>query len=163
MLLGRYGETLVVDWGLALPVLREERFRQSGEKTLMPSSGSSGSSSSHGAGTPALYEPRAGLGACRLRPPTSIAWARRCSRFSRAPPVTGNSLAEMKTKILEGRIPRPSEIRRDVPRPLEAICRKAMVLQPADRYATALDLVRDVERFWLTNRCWPTPNRSPAD
>jgi serine/threonine-protein kinase len=148
VLLGRYGETLVVDWGLASPVLREERFRQSGEKTLMPTSGSSGSSSSHGAGTPAYMSPEQ---ASELAPtPAADVYCLGATLFkilTGAPPVTGNSLAEMKTKILEGRIARPGDIRRDVPRPLEAICRKAMALQPGDRYATALDLARDVERF----------------
>jgi hypothetical protein len=37
-----------------------------------------------------------------------------------------------------------------VPRPLEAICLKAMALQPQDRYETALDLADDVER-WLAD------------
>jgi serine/threonine-protein kinase len=148
VLLGRYGETLVVDWGLALPVLREERFRQSGEKTLMPSGGSSGSSSSHGAGTPAYMSPEQ---ASELAPtPAADVYCLGATLFkilTGAPPVAGNSLAEMKNKILEGRIRRPGEVRRDVPRPLEAICRKAMSLQPTDRYATALDLARDVERY----------------
>jgi len=58
VMLGRYGETIVVDWGLAMPVTRDERFRQSGENTLMPrSGGSSGTSSSLGAGTPAYMSP----------------------------------------------------------------------------------------------------------
>jgi serine/threonine-protein kinase len=148
ILLGRYGETWVVDWGLALPVLREERFRQSGEKTLMPSGGSSGSGSSHGAGTPAYMSPEQ---ASELAPtPAADVYCLGATLFkilTGAPPVTGNSLAEMKTKILEGRIRRPGEVRRDVPRPLESICRKAMSLQPSNRYATALELARDVERF----------------
>ena len=42
ILLGRYGETIVVDWGLASSVLRDDRFRVSGEQTLMLRSGSSG-------------------------------------------------------------------------------------------------------------------------
>ena len=37
-----------------------------------------------------------------------------------------------------------------VPRPLDAICRKAMALRPDDRYASALDLAADVER-WLAD------------
>jgi serine/threonine-protein kinase len=148
ILLGRYGETLVVDWGLALPVLREERFRQSGEKTLLPSSGSSGSSSSHGAGTPAYMSPEQ---ASELAPtPAADVYCLGATLFkilTGVPPISANTLSDIKTKILEGRIQRPSSLRRNLPLPLEAICRKAMSLQPADRYATALDLARDVERF----------------
>jgi hypothetical protein len=41
-------------------------------------------------------------------------------------------------------------VKKAVPRPLEAVCLKAMTLQPNDRYATALDLANDVER-WLAD------------
>ena len=149
ILLGRYGETLVVDWGLALPFLREERFRQSGEKTLMPSGGSgSGSSSSHGAGTPAYMSPEQ---ASELAPtPAADVYCLGATLYkilTGVPPVSANTLSDIKTRILEGRIARPSSLVRNIPLPLEAICRKAMSLQPSDRYATALDLARDVERF----------------
>ena len=73
------------------------------------------------------------------------------------PPVAGDSLLEIKTKVIEGRLPKPSDLRKSVPRQLEAICCKAMSLSPSDRYATALDLARDVERHLgrdiVTNGC----------
>jgi serine/threonine-protein kinase len=149
ILLGRYGETLVVDWGLALPFLREERFRQSGEKTLLPSGGSgSGSSSSHGAGTPAYMSPEQ---ASELAPtPAADVYCLGATLYkilTGVPPVSANTLSDIKTRILEGRIARPGSLVRNIPLPLEAICRKAMPLQPSHRYATALDLARDVERF----------------
>jgi tetratricopeptide (TPR) repeat protein len=46
-----------------------------------------------------------------------------------------------------------------VPRPLEAVCRKAMALDPAARYASALDLAADVQR-WLADEpvaAYPEP------
>src|SRR5262249_29154145 len=36
LMLGDYGETLVVDWGMAKPFARTERERSTGEETLMP-------------------------------------------------------------------------------------------------------------------------------
>ena len=63
------------------------------------------------------------------------------------PPATGSSLIEIKTKIVEGRLPSPTEIRSDVPTSLEAICDKAMAIQPSDRYPTALALAEDVECY----------------
>jgi tRNA A-37 threonylcarbamoyl transferase component Bud32 len=148
ILLGRYGETIVVDWGLASPVMRDERFRQSGEKTLMPRSGNSGSSSSFGAGTPAYMSPEQ---ASELAPtPSSDIYslgATLVKVLTGVPPATGESLLEIKTKIVEGRLPLPSQICTDVPRPLEAICRRAMATQPSNRYPTALELAEDVERY----------------
>jgi serine/threonine protein kinase len=148
ILLGRYGETIVVDWGLASPVMRDERFRASGEKTLTLRSDSSGNTSSLGAGTPAYMSPEQ---ASELAPtPASDIYSLGATLFkmlSGAPPATGESLVEIKTKIVEGRLLLPSQIRSDVPACLEAICRKAMALQPADRYPTALELAEDVERY----------------
>ena len=63
------------------------------------------------------------------------------------PPLTGESLVDIKTKIIDGRIPKPSERQTHVSQPLEAICVKAMALRPQDRYATALELARDVECY----------------
>jgi hypothetical protein len=147
VLLGRYGETIVVDWGLASPVMRDERFRVSGEKTLLLRSGSSGSTSSLGAGTPAYMSPEQ---ASELAPtPASDIYSLGATLFkilSGVPPATGESLIDIKTKIIEGRLPLPSQIRSEIPRPLEAICRRAMALQPASRYPTALELAEDVER-----------------
>ena len=40
VMLGKYDETLVVDWGLAKPFDRDEAARSVGEETLTPSSGS---------------------------------------------------------------------------------------------------------------------------
>ncbi len=148
ILLGRYGETIVVDWGLASSVLRDDRFRVSGEQTLMLRSGSSGSTSSLGAGTPAYMSPEQ---ASELAPtPASDIYSLGATLFKilcGAPPATGKSLIEIKTKIVEGRLPSPSALRSDVPASLEAICNKAMALQPSSRYPTALALAEDVERY----------------
>ena len=38
IMLGKYGEALIIDWGLARPVERDERARASGEMTLRPGS-----------------------------------------------------------------------------------------------------------------------------
>src|SRR5262249_9388165 len=50
IMLGKYDETLVVDWGLAKPFDRDEAARSVGEETLMPRSGSGES----GADTPTI-------------------------------------------------------------------------------------------------------------
>src|SRR5262249_45281611 len=49
-----------------------------------------------------------------------------------------------------GKVPPPRSLKKDVPRPLEAVCRKAMAHRPQERYATALLLAEDVEH-WLAD------------
>src|ERR1043165_4982191 len=66
------------------------------------------------------------------------------------PPLQGRPVAEVLERVRYGRVPAVREINAKVPRSLEAICSKAMALYPEKRYATALELARDVER-WLTD------------
>jgi hypothetical protein len=44
----------------------------------------------------------------------------------------------------------PRQVKKGVPKALDAICRKAMALQPQDRYATAQALAAEVEH-WLAD------------
>ena len=46
-----------------------------------------------------------------------------------------------------GRFKKPGEVKPDIPRPLSAICLKAMARDPEDRYHSAQALAEDVERF----------------
>src|SRR5262245_20115007 len=59
IIVGKHGETLVVDWGLAKPLGRVEPGVASGERTLLPSSGGSGAETLPGSalGTPAYMSP----------------------------------------------------------------------------------------------------------
>ena len=82
IMLGPYGETLVVDWGLA-KAARPARPAPTtpGPRPLRPLSGSDASGTLAGSviGTPLVHEPRAGRRRgrhARARPPTSSAWAR---------------------------------------------------------------------------------------
>ena len=49
-------------------------------------------------------------------------------------------------------IPRPSEIRPDVPPALDAIVMKALQRDPALRYATAAEMARDLDEFVVGTR-----------
>ena len=149
VMLGRYGETIVVDWGLAIPVARDDRFRLSGEATLMPTPGSgSGTSSDVGVGTPAYMSPEQMSGL--LPVPASDIYSLGATLYkilTGQPTFSGDDFQHLKQNVLEGKIPRPREKQPRASEELEAICLKAMSLQPAQRYQTALELADDIELY----------------
>jgi tRNA A-37 threonylcarbamoyl transferase component Bud32 len=149
VMLGKFGESIVVDWGLAIPVSRDERFRSSGELTLMPLGGSQiSSSSAGGAGTLAYMSPEQ---ASNLAPtPASDIYSLGATLYKilcGEPAFVGDDGHEIRQKVIDGKFPKPSEKARHVPKELEAICLTAMQLQAKDRYPTALDIAADMENF----------------
>jgi serine/threonine-protein kinase len=62
-------------------------------------------------------------------------------------PWAGDSAAAIATARLTGAVPSPSNIRSGVPPILEAITRKAMALEPEQRFATAADMADALDRF----------------
>lgn len=68
----------------------------------------------------------------------------------RAPFASGEKLQKLLERVIHGFFPQPREINPQVPKPLEAICLKAMALKPASRYASAEAISHDVER-WLAD------------
>jgi len=155
VMLGRYGDTLVVDWGLAMPIDRDDSARASGEETLMPSSGS-GNSSSGGSGgpvgTPAYMSPEQATGVANLTPASDIflLGATLYKILTGRSPYTSESARESVTKARHAAFTKPRELNSDIPAPLEAVCLKAMSFAPEKRYLTALDLASDLEH-WLAD------------
>lgn len=153
VMLGRYGETLVVDWGLAMPIGRDEVARASGERTLMPESARRASqSSSATAGTPSYMSPEqaAGTQAVGMASDVYSLGATLYKLLTGQAPYTGKTAHEILLAVRNGEFPRPRSINSEVPAALEAICLKAMALKPQDRYPSALALSKDVEH-WLAD------------
>ena len=150
VMLGRYGETLVVDWGLAMPIVRDERFKtRKDEQTLLVSGSSRLHRSSGQVGTPAYMSPEQISGSAQLNPATDI-YALGASLYkllTGRTPFDAPTLPELHQAIVRGEFPPPAKLEPGVPAALSAICLKAMALQPADRYETALALAEDVERY----------------
>jgi serine/threonine protein kinase len=155
ILLGKYGETLVVDWGLAKVVGRRDTDTPDEEATLRPSSGSSVVETQAGAavGTPAYMSPEQAAGRLEELGPASDVYSLGATLYAvltGRPPFADAYVAEVLKKVERGDFPPPRQVHPAVPPPLEAVCRKAMALRPGDRYGTPLDLAAELEH-WLAD------------
>jgi serine/threonine-protein kinase len=171
ILLGPYGETLVVDWGLAKVVGRDETGRAdpTAEPTLRtPSASGSGETIPGTAlGTPAYMSPEQAEGRLDLLGPASDVYSLGATLYvvlSGQAPFACNDAAEVLPRVQRGEFARPRAVDPSIPKPLEAICLKAMALKQADRHQTPRALADDVEH-WLADEpvsAWREPLFSRA-
>ncbi len=151
IMVGSYGETLVVDWGLAKWLgQREFASEESSEVTLRPRSGSGASATRLGtaAGTPAFMSPEQARGEHdQLGPATDVygLGATLYALLTNHRPYEG--APDLLAAVRRGDLRRPRTIDRTIPRPLEAICLRSMAFDPDQRYASAEALASDVEQF----------------
>jgi serine/threonine-protein kinase len=166
VMLGPYGETLVVDWGLAKVVGREPNRSDgpgSAELTLQTPSGE-GSATQAGAalGTPAYMSPEQARGEVAALSPATDVYSLGATLYAvltGQAPVQGRDTAEVLEKVRQGNWLPPRKVKPNVPKALDAVCRKALALRPADRHGSALALGSDVER-WLADEpvsAWREP------
>ena len=151
VMLGRYGETLVVDWGLAKALhtsADETDASADEEQPLVPSGDSAPTRLGAAIGTPGYMSPEQAAGRLAELGPASDVFSLGATLYHLlvgAPPYCEGDLVR---QAMEADYPPPRAVRPDVPRPLEAICLKAMELRPQDRYASARELADEIDR-WL--------------
>lgn len=155
VMLGHFGETLVVDWGLAKPFIESDIGRVasiSDQPNLVPASGSGVDLTADGSaiGTPAYMSPEQAEGrfdksnfATDIYGLGAILYSLLCNQ----PPVQGSSAAEILSNVRKGEIWAPRSINSQVALSMEAICLKALSRDAADRYPTARLLADDIESF----------------
>jgi tetratricopeptide (TPR) repeat protein len=156
IMLGSYGETLVVDWGLAKQFERTDAERASGETTLPPASGSGpegATQAGRAMGTPAFMSPEQAAGRWEVLGPATDIYglgAILYNLLTGVPPYQDPLPEMILVQVIQGQARRPRQVKRSVPRALEAICLKAMAPNPKDRYESARALADDVEQ-WLAD------------
>ncbi|MCX5660401.1 MAG: protein kinase [Planctomycetota bacterium] len=162
IMLGEYGETLVLDWGLAKRTGQPDRAGDA-SADIKADAGLGAEGEPAGApdqrftldgavlGTPAYMPPEQALGKLNEVGPASDVYSLGAVLYrtlTKRAPHRGDNSREVLARARDGRPDRPRALNSSVPAALEAVCQRAMAPAPADRYASAADLARDIER-WL--------------
>jgi serine/threonine-protein kinase len=164
VMLGEFGETLVVDWGLAKPYTGhgiKSSGSEVGARRLPANPFESGSSSQSPSsltqegniiGTPMYMAPEQTIGDPHLLGPWTDIHALGILLYillTGKPPYSGDVVDVMLQ--IRDRLPvPPSHLHRTVPRALEAVCLKALAKNPADRYGSATELAAEIQH-WLAD------------
>ncbi len=155
IMLGTFGETLVVDWGLAKPIGVAGEAGKGADSPFRPASSSGSAETEPGAmmGTPQYMSPEQASGRLDQAGPASDLFSLGATLYcllTGRPPFEGSTTNTVIDKVCRGDFPAPRTINRSVPAPLDAICRKAMAHRPEDRYSTANALADEIEH-WLAD------------
>ena len=155
VVVGKHGETIVIDWGLAKSVGRPDGPSGSDERTLRPTSGADSAETLPGLamGTPAYMSPEQSRGDIDRIGPRSDVYSLGATLYhllTGHKPFEGRDRALIQAAVEEGDFPRPRAADPTIAPALEAVCLRAMALAPEDRYGSARELAEEVER-WLAD------------
>jgi serine/threonine protein kinase len=162
IMVGPFGEVLVMDWGVA-KVLTDRRaethsassnnraisFEEIEFVDTLPLVGGSPGDTSGGTiiGTPAYMPPEQAMGRTEVLDERSDVYALGAILYfllTGRPPCETQEGSEVRAPVSGSQPVRPRQIRSKIPKPIEAICLKAMSERQTDRYSGAEELAKDV-------------------
>lgn len=162
VMIGGFGETIIVDWGLAKRLNEESAIREEADveneldeaaRWVEAADGNSDSArTSAGSiiGTPAYMPPEQALGNVDALTPASDIYSLGVILYEilvGRHPFKGCNVETVLRRVRAGDWVSARQVRRDVPRALSAICDRAMSRDPGDRYSSAESLADEVRRY----------------
>ncbi len=159
VMLGQYGETLIVDWGLAKLMSRtalqpkDDALADQRAEPLTVPDAAMRTSIGHAIGTPMYMSSEQALGLHDELSPASDVYSLGAMLFnmiSGEHPIAGKSTLDIIRNVRNGVTRSLLDVMPTAPKPLVSICRKAMRKDPSTRYQTAAELAEDIDR-WLSD------------
>jgi len=151
IMLGKYGETLVVDWGLAKPTgLKDDKSTDEAPLQASAQSGTAETVAGSAIGTPQFMSPEQAAGRLDQLGPGSDVYSLGATFYvllTGKPPFSEADVGQILNKVQRGAFPAPCQVNPTVSPALEAICLKAMATKPDERYQTVQALSDELERF----------------
>jgi PAS domain S-box-containing protein len=157
VMLGNYGETYLVDWGLARLVSNQEEAGEGNRKRLLWVSEETQDSDvtrmGEVLGTPAYMSPEQAQGEVNRLGPASDVYSLGATLYhllTGKAPFEDRDVQVLLGKVCKGEFLPPRQVRPATPEDLESIILKAMALKADDRHASARELADEIER-WLAD------------
>jgi WD40 repeat protein/tRNA A-37 threonylcarbamoyl transferase component Bud32 len=151
VIVGDFGETVVVDWGLAKDlsgVLPEDDVTSESQRPVIAAAGSDSTAVGKVMGTPSYMSPEQARGQeLDERADVYSLGALLYEVLSGDAPFTGSTADEILQRALEASPAPIDTVQPAAPPDLVAIVTKAMARFPEDRYPTAVELAEDIRRF----------------
>jgi serine/threonine-protein kinase len=155
VVLGDFGEVVVLDWGLAKVLGRPER--EDAGPALPEEAGAQGGLTVQGQalGTPAYMAPEQASGRLDAVEPRTDVYGLGAVLYeilTGRPPFSGPDTAEILRKVREEEPVPPRQLNPEAPPALEALCLRALAKEPAGRPAGAAELAREVQGWQESER-----------
>lgn len=166
IMLGKYGETIMVDWGLAkaLGSVTHNQLHSEPPIADLVESGSQPTAYGSVMGTPSFMSPEQAnglVGAVDQRSDVFSLGATLYAILVGSAPYEGSDRAEILSRAKSCQFKSPRDVDSSIPKEINAVCLKAMAKNPEDRYATATELAEDLERFVAGDSVTALPESLP--
>jgi serine/threonine-protein kinase len=160
VVLGDYGEVIVLDWGLAK--LMDRPDDQTAPLELPAEGQADGTVQGQVLGTPAYMAPEQAEGRLDLLGPASDVYGLGTILYeilTSRPPFKGHDPTAVLRQVVHEAPARVRSLEKGAPAALEAVCLKALAKRAGERYGTAKELAAEVQR-WLAGEpvlAYPEP------
>ena len=146
IIVGEYGETYLIDWGLAKSLNETE---SSQDAAIENHSDQNLTRVGQSMGTPAFMSPEQAEGDRNVGIPSDVfsLGATLYTILVGKPPYVSDSAIENIKNAKLAKFKNPRSSHPEVAKPLEAICIKAMARKPEDRYTSAASIADDIENY----------------